>query len=225
MTIKGIFFDAAGVLYIRSGHTADYALELLSVGGFRTQLSEASATQLEKLRQQANRGLADYLRYWDQFLELRGVSDSLQREQMTENIVNFSNNVQAAPGGEFTLTELKKRGFSLGVITDTMYPLDWKIKRLEKAKVAEFIDTIACSTSLGIHKPDPEMYRYAIQQMALLPQETAFVGHLASELDGARNAGMVTIAVNYEEITGADFHCSSLPDLLGLPVFQAELLT
>jgi HAD superfamily hydrolase (TIGR01509 family) len=221
MTIKGIFFDASGVLYIRSGHTGDYALDLLREHGYQADISDQSLGHLEKLRQQANRGLADYITYWDQFLLLRGVVDLQQRKRMTGSIIDFSNNVQPAPNGHETLAELKKRGFVLGIITDTMYPLEWKKRRLERAGVAEFIDIIACSTSLGMHKPNPAIYQYAIRQLSLSPQETAFIGHLAVELDGARIAGMTTIAVNYDDDTQADYHCASLSDLLALPIFQA----
>lgn len=119
------------------------------------------------------------------------------------------------------LAVLRERGFNLGIITDTMYPLEWKMKRLKKAGVAEFINIIACSTELGAHKPDPLVYRYAVEQAKLTPADTAFVGHLGSELDGAHQAGMTTIAINYDPGTQADFLCQSIGLLPSLPIFQA----
>lgn len=220
MDIKGIFFDAAGVLYSRSGHTADFALNLLREEGYRVDIPDQSQSRLDTLRLQANQGLANYRTYWDQYLLLRGVEHPEDRQRMTDRIIDFSNAVQPVPDGPETLAELKKRGFVLGIVTDTMYPLEWKKRRLEKAGVADFIDIIACSTALGVHKPDPAIYQYAIQQLHLSPQETAFVGHLAVELDGARSAGMVTIAVNYDEEVKADFCCTSLAGMLTLPIFQ-----
>jgi FMN phosphatase YigB (HAD superfamily) len=86
--------------------------------------------------------------------------------------------------------------------------------------VAEYIDVIACSTVIGVHKPDPVMYSNALQQAHLSPDESAFVGHLALELQGAHNAGMVTVALDFEPDTVADYYCKSILDLLNIPIFK-----
>ena len=154
---------------------------------------------------------------------MRGVLDPDQRKEYTIRITHYSNDVQPTPGNRETLSELKQRGFILGIITDTIYPLEWKVRRLEKAGVAEFIGIIACSTDLGVHKPDPAIYSYAIKQANLKHGETAFVGHLGSELQGAQKAGMITIGMDDAENdtrAAADYYCKSLPDLLTLPIFQ-----
>ncbi len=222
--ISGILFDAAGVLYLRQGPTAQFALRLLQDNGFSQNVSERDQEHLEALRLQANQGIAGYNTYWDRFLFLRGVSDCEQRKQMMTSIIDFSNNVQPVPGGRETLAGLKQRGYALGIVTDTMYPLEWKKRRLEKAGVAEFIDVIACSTALGLHKPDPAIYQYAIQQLNLTPPDIAFVGHLGVELNGAHLAGMTTIAVYSDPDAKADYFCKSLPDLLTLPIFQRTVV-
>jgi len=102
--------------------------------------------------------------------------------------------VLAIPGGKEALAGLKQRGFVLGIVTDTIYPIDWKMRWLDKVGVAEFMDVVACSTVLGAHKPDPAMYLNALQQAHLAPSESAFVGHDAGELEGARKAGIATVA-------------------------------
>ena len=84
---------------------------------------------------------------------------------------------------------MKQKGIRLGIITDTMYPVEWKMRRLEKAGVAEFIEIVACSTSIGAHKPDPAVYAYALDQANLSQGESAFVGHLGIELEGAKKVG------------------------------------
>jgi putative hydrolase of the HAD superfamily len=120
------------------------------------------------------------------------------------------------------LAELKRRGFVLGIVTDTMYPVEWKMSWLDKVGVAEFIDVVSCSSVLGAHKPNPEIYLNALAQARLTPPESAFVGHNAYELEGARRVGMATVAVNYDQGVHADYFCGSLPDLLQVPIFQKE---
>ena len=216
--IKAIFFDAAGILYTRSGHTEEFALNLLQNKGFTYTLDPDQLEALLALKSQANQGEIGYKEYWDQFLLLRQVMDPGQRKELTLQIITYSNDVQPVPGAREALTQLKQRGLSLGIITDTMYPIEWKMGRLEKAGVAEFIDVIACSTELGAHKPDPAVYFYALQQAKLTPGESIFVGHLGIELSGAHRAGMVTVAIDHDPNAKADYYCGSLTDILSLPI-------
>ena len=216
--IKAIFFDAAGILYSRSGPTEAFALKLLHNNGFATELSPELTKKQLSLRSQANQGALSHEIYWDQFLLMRGVVDPQQRKDYALQIVNYSNDVQPVPGAKEALAELKRRGFTLGIITDTMYPIQWKMRRLEKAGVAQFIEIVACSTDLGAQKPDPAVYSYALEQAHLKSGESIFVGHLGVELQGARKAGMFAVAINHEPDPDADYSCSSLNDMLTLPI-------
>jgi HAD superfamily hydrolase (TIGR01509 family) len=218
--IKGIFFDAAGVLYRRASPTADFALGLLRDGGFSIEVPSEDLTQILALRAQANQGQVNHETYWDQFLRMHGVADPCLRQTFITQITDYSNDVLPIPGAREALQGLKQRRFLLGIVTDTIYPLEWKRRRLEKVGVAEYIDVIACSTVIGVHKPDPVMYSNALQQAHLSPDESAFVGHLALELQGAHNAGMVTVALDFEPDTVADYYCKSILDLLNIPIFK-----
>lgn len=217
--IKAVFFDAAGILYTRSGPTETYALALLKEKGFSVEISGELKDELMNIRALANQGKIGHDVYWEKFLEARNVTDPDQRREMQKQIVDYSNNVQPMDGASEALSQLKQKGLRLGIITDTMYPVEWKMRRLEKVGVAHFIDIVACSTDLGAHKPDPVVYTYAINQAGLRPEETAFVGHLGSELSGAHQAGMVTIAFNNDTRVKADHFCTSLGELPGLPIF------
>ena len=132
----------------------------------------------------------------------------------------YSDQVQAIPGGREALAGLQQRGFVLGIVTDTIYPIGRKMRWLNQVGVAEFIDVVACSTVVGAHKPDPAIYLNALQQAHLRPDESAFVGHAADELEGARRAGLATVAVLYEPGSKADYYAESLIDLLNVPIFD-----
>jgi HAD superfamily hydrolase (TIGR01509 family) len=223
MTIKGIFFDAAGVFYRRPVSTSNYALNLLKQTGYATELSVEDRIRQKALRSQANNGQLSPDEYWDQFLLMHGVAAPEERRTLVGKINDHSNHVLPIPGGREALAGLKQRGFVLGIVTDTIYPIEWKMRWLGKVGVAEFIDVVTCSTVLGAHKPDPAMYLNALQQAHLTPGESAFVGHDAEELEGARKAGIATIAVNYDPGTRADYYARSLMDLLNVPIFIKAL--
>ncbi|MHB8136566.1 MAG: hypothetical protein ACYDH1_20330, partial [Anaerolineaceae bacterium] len=54
--IKAIFFDAAGILYTRSGTTEDFAIKLVNEKGFSSDISGELMEKQLALRSQANEG-------------------------------------------------------------------------------------------------------------------------------------------------------------------------
>jgi HAD superfamily hydrolase (TIGR01509 family) len=217
--IKGIFFDAAGILYQRMSPTADFAEKLIKQKKYSAVLSEQERQDLETMRVYASQGQTSHEEYWQQFLLLHGVKNPEQQREMIKQITDYSNDVLPVPGCREALAVLKQRNFILGIITDTIYPLEWKNLRLAKAGVFTFIDVIACSSDLGVHKPDPAIYLNALMKVHLTPPESAFVGHSAIEISGAHQAGMMTVAVNYEPRVQADYYCLSMLALLKIPEF------
>lgn len=220
MTIRGIFFDAAGVLYYRPTSTDEYALNVLRERGFAQELRRVDLARHKALRSQANRGRLEPERYWDELLSMHGVQDPEVRKALVKAITDHSDQVLPVPGGREVLAALRRRGFVLGIVTDTIYPIEVKMRWLAQVGVDEFIDVVACSSELGAHKPEPALYLDAIHRAGLTPGESAFVGHDAGELEGARATGMATVAVNCAPETRADFYAESLPDLLNVPIFR-----
>ncbi|GAB4539537.1 MAG: hypothetical protein Kow0063_28430 [Anaerolineae bacterium] len=220
MTIKGIFFDAAGVLYRRPEPTRTYVSTLVRSVGLSTELHAQDRARQKILRSEANKGRLSPNEYWDQVLLMYGVSDPAERKMLVARIDDYADNVLPMPGGREALAGLKQRGFILGIITDTIYPLERKMRWLDQVGIADLIEVVACSTALGAYKPDPAIYLNAMQQAHLTPDESAFVGHAVDELEGARQAGMATVAVNYDPGAEADYYARSLLDLLNVPIFQ-----
>lgn len=218
--VRGIFFDAAGVFYDRHETTRSFALRLLSERGYAVQAADGQRHERGAAERQAMRGGITPEAYWDGFLQRRGVATASERDQAVQAILAHSHRVYALPGGREALAGLKARGFALGVITDTMYAVEWKMQWLAKVGVADAFDFVSCSTELGVHKPDPAIYRNALEQAGLTAADAAFVGHDARELAGARQVGMATVAVHYDPDAQADYYVDSLLGLLDVPIFQ-----
>jgi HAD superfamily hydrolase (TIGR01509 family) len=220
MAIRGILFDAAGVFYRRTGPTSAYVARLLVERGFPPRLPAEDWTRQKALRSRAKSGRLSPDEYWDQRLQMHGVDDAEERRALVAKINDYSDQVLPIPGGREALAGLKQRGFLLGIVTDTIYPIERKMRWLDQVGVAEFIDVVACSTAVGAHKPAPAIYLHALQQAGLTPKESAFVGHAADELQGAHRAGLATVAVLYEPGSRADYYAESLVDLLKVPIFD-----
>jgi len=220
--MRGIFFDAADVFYDRLESTTTVAQRLLKEHGYSGQLSAEDQARQQALHRQATGGFIAPTVYWDEALKLYGVGAARERAPLVARIMAHADDTRAIPGGRETMAELKRRGFVLGIITDTIYPLEQKMRWLAKVGVAQFIDVVTCSSALGMHKPDPGIYLDGIKKANLTVGESCFVGHDAGELAGARRVGMTTVAVLYDLQAQADYYAKTLPDLLDVPVFQRQ---
>ena len=218
--IRGIFFDAAGVFYDRRETTSQVATRLVRELGFKNELSEEQRARKKQIHVLATEGRISHETYWDEILMMYGLCEPEPRGAIRKQVLDHTFEVFAYPGGREAMAGLQARGFKLGIVTDTIYPVQWKMAWLEKVGVAEYIQVVACSTELGAHKPEPEMYLHAVEHAQLTVAESAFVGHDAVELEGARRAGLGTVAVNYDPGAQADYYAGSLLGLLNIPIFQ-----
>jgi len=218
--LKGVFFGPSGVLYQREIHPHDYARRLLKEQGYATALSAEDETHLQDREEQATFGIITAQVYWDEFLRLHGVATPAKREELTSLIFQQVNRVFPVPGARDTVKALKARGFTLGIISNSIYPREWKMSWLAIAGVAEFIEIVTYSTDLGTDKSRPPLFWLALNKAGLTPRQAAYVSHRASELEEPRRIGMITVAALSDPGVKADYYATSLPDLLCLPIFQ-----
>jgi HAD superfamily hydrolase (TIGR01509 family) len=218
--IKGIFFDASGVVYKHEVPMLQYARRLFKDQGYAADLSAEDEARLGNMKDLAHDGIITVHAYWDGFLKMCGVEDPAKRAGLMDRILEQANKVYGLPGAHETMRTLKKRGFILGIVSGSIYPAEWKKAWLEVAGVAEFIDVLVYSTELGSRKPHPSIYWTALNKARLTPRQTAYVGNGGEKLAGARRVGMVTVAVLYDPDAEADYYAKTLPELLNLPIFQ-----
>lgn len=124
-----------------------------------------------------------------------------------------------------TLTELKQRGYKLGVIANQNYGTE---QRLNNWNLLQFFDIIAASAELGMAKPDPAIFERALSQADCCPQNAVMVGdRMDNDMAPANRFGMHTIRLlrglgAYHKPQQADekpeYTISSLAELLDLLV-------
>jgi putative hydrolase of the HAD superfamily len=215
--IRGIFFDAGDVLYTRKATSHDHVRSLLSERGYRADALDEHEPGLARSRREASTGRITPREYWSRALECCAVA-ARDLSDLLDEIDVFADRVEGAPGARDMVTELRRRGMAIGIVTDTMYPLERKMRWLADAGVADLVDVVACSTVLGVKKPDPAIYLYALDRTGVAAGEAAFVGHSAAELEGARALGMTTVAIHPEPTATADRTVATLSDLVDLDV-------
>jgi len=94
-----------------------------------------------------------------------------------------------SPGTETTLVELRRRGYRLGVISNTMSTLD--IPRwIESFRWQDYFDVVILSSNLKICKPSPEPFREAARRMSLPTELCAYLGNrISKDIVGCKQAG------------------------------------
>ena len=90
-----------------------------------------------------------------------------------------------------TLTELKQRGYKLGVIANQNYGTE---DRLNNWNLHRFFDVIAASAELSMAKPDPAIFEWALNQSDCCPQNAVMVGdRMDNDMAPANRMGMHTV--------------------------------
>jgi putative hydrolase of the HAD superfamily len=93
-----------------------------------------------------------------------------------------------------TITALRERGLKIGLITvcSEDVPLLW-----EETPFHGLFDAEVFSATCGLRKPDPRIYRLALDQLGVEPEQAVFVGDGANdELAGAERVGMSAVGVD-----------------------------
>jgi putative hydrolase of the HAD superfamily len=144
----------------------------------------------------------------DEVLELRGA--------VTRN------GLVPVPGAAETIAELRERGLKTGLITvcSEDVPRLWA-----ETAFNGLFDAEVFSSSVGLRKPDPRIYRLALDELGVAAQESMFVGDGANdELAGAERVGMTAVMLELapEDLPGEvqpewdGLRIRALPELLEL---------
>jgi putative hydrolase of the HAD superfamily len=78
-------------------------------------------------------------------------------------------------------------GISTGLITNS-----WGLGIYERAPV-DLFDATVISGDVGMHKPQPEIYRLACERLGVEPAEAVFVDDLRENVTGAEAVGMTAV--------------------------------
>lgn len=211
MIRKAVLFDAGNVLYHRPRRGARLAA-FLATQGLPPPSNHLEAGELKR---QAHAGEISKEDYYDAVLELFGVLNPTIRLKGRSVLDAEQRDIEFFEGVSETLRRLKAAGVRLGVVTNTFDSTKDKLGWFRKVGIDTVWDSFATSFELKVCKPDARIYLAALGPIEVPPQEAAFVGHAAVELEGAKALGMTTIAFNRDDETvTADHVISKFPELL-----------
>ena len=122
-----------------------------------------------------------------------------------------------------TLTKLRRHGYKLGVIANQNYGTE---QRLKNWNLHRYFEMIAASAELGMAKPDPAIFEWALKQADCSPQNAVMVGdRMDNDIAPANRLGIHTVRLKrglgaYHEPQSDDetpeYTISTLEELLDL---------
>lgn len=117
-----------------------------------------------------------------------------------------SSGVSARPGVVETIRRAQEDGVRLGFVTTTSADnIRALLSALAPAVSADTFDLIVDSSSVTEAKPDPAVYRYALDQLGEDAEHTVAIEDNAGGVRAATDAGLTCIAFPNENTSGGDF--------------------
>lgn len=122
----------------------------------------------------------------------------------------------AAPNAKEVVVELSRRGYILGIISNTITEREipeW----LKNDGFEQYFPTVVLSSIYGKRKPGPDIYWEAARQSGVDPIRCAYVGdNPIRDVEGSRRAGfgMIIILPESEEVENSARSSENCPDAI-----------
>ncbi len=232
-----IIFENINTLFLDVGNTLisiDFVwictelrkLEIQCDAG-QLQKAEASARPVISKRIQefkGRKGLAAHVLYLELIfskLPEKMVHEKIQIIQIVEKLVPIlypDGNVlrlwsYVLPGVREALQKLKEMNLKIVAVSNGDGTVE---AQLTDQNLISYFDTVIDSHAVGVSKPDPKIFEYALRVSRTAPERTLFVGDIYSvDIVGAWSAGLSAILLDpYDDWHDVD--CERITDLLSL---------
>jgi FMN phosphatase YigB (HAD superfamily) len=196
--IKALIFDADGPLYHRGSEVKSQKIALLREFGYEGDFKVFEANILASL------GLK---------------SSAIQSATFTEKFNAIQRLVTESPEAKATLRLLRQSGYKICVLTDSFYPADEKWAWFQELGMDDYIDDIVSSYDIKALNDTKEAYDICLGLLKEDAGRTLFVGHQQYEMDGAKKAGVISVAllpIAIPKDIQADYLLRSLSELESL---------
>jgi len=201
---QAVLFD-----YGRTLVTFDYPTEdlLNTMREFRPRIEAAlggPAPQAEAILQNVLLQLESYVgsssedevRYMDVYRDTWAKAGMALPHELLHEILDaeqrcWDRAVRLDPDALQVLAWLGSHGIKRGVCSNAPFPPEMMRRQVETNGIAEMVDAIVFSSEVGKRKPAAEMYRAALDAIAVEPEHVLFVGdRVREDYEGPRSLGM-----------------------------------
>ena len=136
------------------------------------------------------------------FLEFAGLGDRIEglgpRIEEAFGAAIESRMPRLYPGIEETLARLRDLGYRIGLISNTGRTWGRFLRRVQdRLGIGSYFDVRVFSDEVRVRKPDPRIFRTAIEALRIDPSETVHIGDDATaDVAGAKQVGLRAVWFN-----------------------------
>lgn len=128
-------------------------------------------------------------------LEHYGIHDTTLADHLSEDYVYWSPRIVRLIPGTMELLDYLKPKYHLHLITNGFQEV--QDTKLSLSGMKPYFDTLTVSEEVGVKKPDPEIFNYALRKAHAVSEESLMIGdEMTVDIDGARSVGMDQILFN-----------------------------
>ena len=128
-------------------------------------------------------------------LEHYGIHDTALADHLSEDYVYWSPRIVRLVPGTIELLDYLKPKYHLHLITNGFQEVQHT--KLSGSGMEPYFETLTVSEEVGVKKPNPEIFLYALRKANATAQESIVIGdEMAVDIDGARAVGIDQIFFN-----------------------------
>lgn len=215
--VKGVLFDL-GDVFFEAHYWRRWMFDDLLKQGFYDGSFVEFYNLYESFLKKVYNGETSYSRGFTDFLDHLRLPDSDGFMKLSfEKKVHFEQTRSLFDGVKKTLADLKGRNIANVVITDNeLSENEVRKSVVERHGINHLIDRVITSLDVGVLKPDPMIFKIALDSVSVKDEEALFVAHDKDEIAGARAIGLKVVEFNnYLGLnTDADIRIDSFRQIL-----------
>lgn len=183
-----IFLDAGGVLFDTVKKGEDRVHHILAERGFERQDVQTAIGKAKMLELPFITNWEEEERYFKRYYEV--IADEMGARELAPELFYFchyARHCEMFMEVKAVLEKLKAKHYRLAVISNAVPSMDWVFDQLGLRK---YFERIILSSTVNKVKPSEAIYRYALEEMNIRPEEAVFVDDLIENIQGAERIGM-----------------------------------
>lgn len=214
--IKAVLFDRDDTLTLTHWEVYDEAAEFLS----KEYGLDKEAARRGLLETWAKHGgqwaqvhtKEDETEYWRTYVGKLGEALGCELDEaQVLGAFPYEKYMKAVPDAAVVLQELRARGLKIGVLSNTLPSID---RTLREVGLNEWIDVALATCVLGIHKPAPEAFLWAVLELGVAAEDVLFVDDLEENIAAAKACGLKAVRIKHG--AGGDGVLGGLREILTL---------
>ena len=204
--IKHIFFDLDHTLWDFEANSAKAFEHIFETNNVQIDLS----TFLERYKpineyywklyreERISKPDLRYARLKDAFSKINFNTNDDLIHKLSEEYIDHLPNHNTLFDGAIAILDYLQPKYTLHIITNGFNEVQYQ--KLEKSKIVGYFDKIITSESVGVKKPNPRIFNYALELANAQPEKSMMIGdNIEADVLGAINVNMKAIHFNYDD--------------------------